>query len=74
MKIILLSLLIGVGVGMWLGVNIGRNVPLYSNPFDTDSLNQKLKKVTSETLEKGGQALEKTGKALERTGQALQDK
>jgi len=74
LKIILLSLLIGVGVGMWLGVNIGREVPLYSNPFDTDSLNQKLKKATSETLDKGGQALEKTGQALEKTGQAMQDK
>ncbi len=74
MKTILLSLLIGVGVGMWLGVNIGRNAPLYSNPFETNSLNQQLKKVTSETLEKGGQALKNTGQALEKTGQALQDK
>jgi len=65
LKIILLSLLVGVGVGMWLGVNIGREVPLYSNPFDTDSLNQKLKKATGKTLEKGGQALEKTGQALQ---------
>ena len=73
LKIIVLSLLIGVGVGMWLGVNIGRDMPLYSNPFDTDALNQKIKKATSETLDKGGQALEKTGQAIEKTGKALQD-
>jgi len=30
--------------------------------------------VTSETLEKGGQALKNTVQALEKTGQALQDK
>jgi hypothetical protein len=65
LKIVLLSMAIGVAIGMWFGVNIGREVPFYSNPFDTGSLNQKLKKVSGETLEKGGQALEKTGQALQ---------
>lgn len=65
LKTILLSLLLGVAIGMWLGVNIGREVPLYSNPFDAHTLNQKLKSVTGETLEKGGQALEKSGQALQ---------
>ena len=64
-KVVLLSMVVGVSIGMWLGVNIGREVPWYSNPFDTDSLNQKLKKATGKTLEKGGQALEKTGQALQ---------
>jgi hypothetical protein len=64
LKAILFSLVIGVAAGMWMGVNIGRGVPLYSNPFDTDTLNQKLKRATGETLEKGGQALEKTGQAM----------
>ncbi len=50
---------------MWFGVNIGREVPLFSNPFETSALNQKIKKVSGETLEKGGQALEKTGQALQ---------
>ena len=65
LKIVWLSLAIGVVLGMWFGVNIGREVPWYSNPFDTDTLNQKLKKATGKTLEKGGQALEKTGQALQ---------
>ena len=64
LKTILLSLVVGVAAGMWLGVNIGRDVPLYSNPFDAHTINQRLKKATGETLEKGGQALEKTGQAL----------
>lgn len=64
LKAILLSLVVGIATGMWLGVNIGREVPLYSNPFDTHTINQQLKKATGETLEKGGQALEKTGQAL----------
>jgi hypothetical protein len=65
LKAVLMSLIIGVVAGLWLGVNIGREVPLYSNPFNTKSLNQKLKDVTGETLEKGGHALEKTGQDLQ---------
>jgi hypothetical protein len=64
LKAILFSLVVGLAAGMWMGVNIGREVPLYSNPFDTDTLNQKLKRATGETLEKSGQALEKTGQAI----------
>jgi hypothetical protein len=65
LKLLLLSLLIGVAIGLWFGVNIGREVPFYSNPFDTHSLNQKIKGVAGETLEKGGHALEKTGQSLQ---------
>ena len=63
-KIVLLNLVIGVAIGMWFGVNIGRDEPFYSNPFDAHTINQQIKKATGETLEKGGQALEKTGQAL----------
>lgn len=65
LKAILLSFIIGGAIGLWFGVNIGREVPLYSNPFNPQSLNQKLKSVTGETLEKGGHALEQTGQALQ---------
>ena len=64
-KVVLLSFVIGVATGTWFGVNIGRGEPFYVNPFDTGSLNQKIKSATGETLEKGGQALEKTGQALQ---------
>jgi hypothetical protein len=52
---------------MALGVNIGRNKPLLSNPFAKESLVDKAKQIGNETLEK-------SGKALENAGQALQDK
>ena len=66
-KIILFGVVIGIGIGMWLGVNIGREVPLLSNPFHRESVADKLKHL-------GGSTLEKSGKALEKTGQELQDK
>lgn len=65
LKVVLISVVLGIAVGMWFGVNIGREKPFYSNPFDTSSLNQKLKQATGETLEKGGQVLEQTGQALQ---------
>ena len=64
-RIILFSVVIGVATGLWLGVNIGRETPLLSNPFYKESLNEKLKRVSGETLEKSGRALEKTGQGLQ---------
>jgi hypothetical protein len=67
-KTILVSLILGVLIGMALGVNIGRDKPLLSNPFaKQESLLDKAKRLGSETVEE-------SGKALEKAGQALQDK
>ena len=66
LKILLLGAVLGVAIGLWIGVNIGREVPLSSNPFSYhEPLNEKLKRVSGETLEKGGRALEKTGQNLQ---------
>jgi antitoxin component of MazEF toxin-antitoxin module len=67
LRTIFISLAIGVLIGMALGVNIGRNKPLLSNPFAKESLVDRAKQLGNETLEQ-------SGKALEKTGQALQDK
>jgi len=67
-KLILLGMVIGVAIGLWLGVNIGREMPLLSNPLTYhESLSEKLKRL-------GGETLEKSGHAIEKTGQELQDK
>ncbi len=65
LKIVLLSLVVGLLIGMALGVNIGRNKPLLSNPFAKESLAERAKRLGSETLEQSGKALEKTGQALQ---------
>jgi hypothetical protein len=64
-KIIVISLALGVLVGMAMGVNIGREKPLFSNPFAKESLTERVKQFGNETLEKSGKALEKTGQALQ---------
>jgi hypothetical protein len=65
LKPVLVGLVIGVLVGMGLGVNIGREKPLLSNPFENESLAERAKRMSSETLEKGGKALEKAGESLQ---------
>jgi hypothetical protein len=66
LKLILLSIFIGLLVGLWLGINYGRELPLLSNPFaHQETFNDKLKRISGETLEKSGRALEKTGQELQ---------
>lgn len=64
-KIVLISVAFGILIGMALGVNIGREKPLLSNPFEKESLTDRVKRLGSETLEQSGKALEKTGQALQ---------
>ena len=64
-SIILISLVIGALIGMALGINIGREKPLFSNPFAEESLVDRVKDLGSETLEQSGKALEKTGRVLQ---------
>jgi hypothetical protein len=66
LKIILVSLIVGLAIGFALGTNYGREKPLLSNPFQHESLDQKLKRLGGETLEKGGKAIEKTGQSLQK--------
>lgn len=66
-KLILAGMVFGVLIGLALGVNIGRDRPLLSNPFARESLGEKVKNLGGETLEQGG-------KALQQAGQSLQDK
>jgi hypothetical protein len=39
---------IGLLVGLWMGVNIGAERPLWSNPFVKKDISQKAKEVASE--------------------------
>lgn len=64
-KTILIGLVIGLLIGLALGVNIGRDKPLLSNPFAQESLADRIKRLSGETLEQGGKALEKSGQSLQ---------
>ncbi len=64
-KPVLAGLVIGLMIGLALGVNIGRERPLLSNPFEKESLAERAKRLSAETLEKSGKELEKAGQSLQ---------
>jgi hypothetical protein len=44
-------------VGLWFGVNIGKDQNIFANPFTDKSIQEKI-------LDSGGELLEKSGKAI----------
>ena len=60
LKTLVTGLLIGLCAGLWFGVNIGKDKPLYSNPFDRESLQQKAKRTANDVLEETRRALRKS--------------
>jgi hypothetical protein len=55
---LIIVFVIGLIVGIGLGINIGKDKPLLSNPFSQRSLKQHAKKTGEKILEKGGEVLE----------------
>ena len=45
----------GVIVGLWLGVNIGKGNPIFSNPFAKENLQKKIKQRVGESIEQLGE-------------------
>lgn len=60
LRLLIIGVVIGLLAGLWWGVNIGRNKPLFSNPFDNRPLHKKIIKESGELLEKGGRAIQDT--------------
>lgn len=64
LKAWMLGLIIGVLLGLWGGVNIGKGKPLYTNPFAEGPVSDKLKDAGRDVMRESGDALKKTGEAL----------
>ena len=47
----------GLIVGLWLGVNIGKGNPIFGNPFAEENLSKKLKEKMGSSIEKFGEDL-----------------
>jgi uncharacterized protein YneF (UPF0154 family) len=63
-RFLILGLVIGAIIGLWFGINIGKDKSIFSNPFTERTIQKRLKQTGGEVLEKSGKALEKGGKAL----------
>lgn len=65
LKILIAGIAIGVVIGLWFGVNIGKGQPFYSNPFEEVSITDRLRHKSGELLEKGGDAMRQSGEKLQ---------
>ena len=64
LRLLATGLLLGLGLGLWCGVNLGRGHSLFANPFAQPTIGGQLKETGTLVLDKGGQALEESGKAI----------
>lgn len=69
LKSLILSLIIGMALGLWFGFNMGKDKPLLSNPFEEDTFREKIKETGDSLMEKSGEVLEKGGQALQQRSQ-----
>lgn len=46
---------LGLLIGLWVGVNIGKGQPVFSNPFAKEDLSKKIKRRVGESIEQLGE-------------------
>ena len=63
-KYLILGMFAGGVLGLAAGVNIGRDKPILSNPFEDKRVSSKMKDTGSELIRQSGEAIEDTGKAI----------
>lgn len=69
LKALLIGMVIGLFLGLWGGVNLGKGKPLYSNPFSSASVSEQLKGASKTALRQSGEALEKAGESIKNSAQ-----
>jgi len=46
----IVGIIIGSAAGLWVGINIGKDQPIYSYPFNTEALSDKAKRTAGDIL------------------------
>ncbi len=64
LKTLVLGVIIGGLLGLWFGMNIGKNKPWYSDPFAEGNVTNQLKSSIGEGVEKAGQSIERMGEDI----------
>ena len=54
-KMLFMGTLLGLIVGLWLGVNIGKSNPIFGNPFAEENLSKKIKEKVGSSIEQLGE-------------------
>ena len=63
--------IVGILLGLWFGVNIGKDKPFWSNPFEEKSV---MEMAADKTKEIAGAAKEKTKEMVKEGKEALREK
>lgn len=63
------GLIIGIPLGLWFGFNLGKDRPVFSNPFNEGSFQDTIRQTGENLIEKSGEVLEKSGQALQKRSQ-----
>jgi hypothetical protein len=66
MKLKLFLIVVLVLVGVWMGINLARDKPLFSNPFADKELRERASERASEVVEKSREAIERKLKVPEK--------
>jgi hypothetical protein len=59
MKKLFYLIIILVGIGMWLGINIAKNQPLFSNPFADKEIAEKATQAAKAVKQKLGEEVDR---------------
>lgn len=59
MKKLFYLIIVLVGLGMWLGINIAKEQPLFSNPFADKEIAEKAKETAKAVKRKAEEAVER---------------
>lgn len=60
LKLIIFGVVIGLCLGLWVGVNIGKGKSLFSNPFAEISLKDRIKQKGDEVMKDTKDAIRKS--------------
>ena len=64
LKPVLFGLVVGIAVGLWFGVNIGKGRSIFSNPFADRSVSQQIIYKFEQGRDKVGESVEKIGEDI----------
>lgn len=65
-KTLITGIILGLAVGMWFGMNMGKGKPILSNPFADDNIPEKLKQKVGDKIEKLGEDIKGKVKEVEK--------
>lgn len=57
LKKFFIGVVVGLCVGLWAGVNIGRDQPIWANPFEKKSLSKKASEKANEIIKDAKRAV-----------------